>query len=154
MHILLLEPDRLLAETYRLALERAGHSVAHATTAQGAVHVADEQSPEVVVLELQLPSHNGVEFLYEFRSYPEWLGVPIVLHTYVPAAELAHAATLRQELGVVTVLYKPQTSLAQLCAAALGAASQADAVAGDVAIRSGISAMATVAAAAPTTAST
>jgi len=117
MHVLLIEPDRLQARTLVAALERAGHSVAHAVSAQGAVHAADERIPDVVVLELQLPHHNGVEFLYEFRSYPEWLQIPIVLHTFVPEVELAHAATLYTELGVVRTLYKPATSLAALCAA-------------------------------------
>lgn len=117
MHILLIEPDRLEAVTLVAALERGGHTVAHAVSAQSAVHAADQKQPDVVVLELQLPRHNGVEFLYEFRSYPEWLAVPIVLHTFVPPRELAQAATLYNELGVVRTLYKPATNLAQLCSA-------------------------------------
>ncbi len=68
MHILLIEPDRLQAASYRGALERAGHRVAHAVSAQNAVHEADAKMPYLVVLELQLPVHNGVEFMYEFRS--------------------------------------------------------------------------------------
>lgn len=99
------------------ALKGAGHTVSHVLSAQGAVHAADEQMPDVVVLELQLPRHNGVEFLYEFRSYEEWLQVPVVVYTMVPPHALAHAATLEHELGVARVLHKPTTSLAQLCAA-------------------------------------
>lgn len=128
MHILLVEPDTLQARTLTAALERDGHSVVHALSAQSAVHGADEQAPDVVVLELQLPQHNGVEFLYEFRSYPEWLHIPVVLHTFVPARELAHAATLHAELGVVRTLYKPATNLAQLCAAVRMAAVSVAAV--------------------------
>jgi CheY-like chemotaxis protein len=117
MHILLIEPDRLEAAILVAALEREGHTVAHAVSAQGAIYAADQKQPDVAVLELQLPRHNGVEFLYEFRSYPEWLGVPIVLHTFVPLRELAQLDTLRAELGVVRTLYKPATNLSQLCAA-------------------------------------
>lgn len=117
MHVLLIEPDKLQASTYRQALERSGHTVVHATSAQSAVHSADIQSPDVVVLELQMAGHNGVEFLYEFRSYHEWLHVPVVLHTFVPPPELLHTATLTHELGVVRTLYKPATDLAALCAA-------------------------------------
>ena len=117
MHVLLIEPDKVQAHVYTRALSQAGHQVAHAVSAQAAVHATDEQVPDVVLLELQLPQHNGVEFLYEFRSYPEWSQVPVVLHTFVPERELMQAATLRAELGVARVLYKPSTSLAQLCAA-------------------------------------
>ncbi|TAH32286.1 response regulator transcription factor [Candidatus Saccharibacteria bacterium] len=116
MHILLIEPDVLLAESYTRAFEAAGHSVAVARSAQTAVHTADEQQPDVVVLELQLPMHNGVEFLYEFRSYPEWLHVPVIIHSFTPPSEYDQAATLERELGVQRCLYKPETSLANLCA--------------------------------------
>jgi len=119
MHILLIEPDALQARAYAAALEQAGHTVARAAGAQSAVHAADEQAPDAAVLELQLSGHNGVEFLYEFRSYPEWLHVPVILHTFVPPDELAFAATLKSELGVRRILYKSATKLADLCAAVL-----------------------------------
>lgn len=127
MHILLIEPDALQARAIIPTLERAGHSVAHAVSAQAAVLQADRQAPDVVVLELELPRHNGVEFLYEFRSYPEWLHIPIVLHTSVPVQNLAHAATLERELGVRRVLYKPATDLTRLAAVVQAFAPDSDA---------------------------
>lgn len=117
MRVLLVEPDTILATTYKAWLERSGHTVAVAGSAQAAVHQADEAMPDVVVLELQLPRHNGVEFLYEFRSYNEWLHIPVIVHTFVPLGELNQVQILTRELGVRQLLYKPQTSLRQLEAA-------------------------------------
>ncbi len=117
MHILIVEPDALLAHTYSQALHAAGHTTTDVRTAQAAVHAADEQQPDVVVLELQLPVHNGVEFLYEFRSYPEWLHIPVLIQSFVPPHEYNHAVTLEAELGVKRFLYKPTTSLKQFVAA-------------------------------------
>lgn len=114
MHVLLIEPDAILSRIYAEALQAAGHTVAAAASAQAAVHLADERRPDVVVLELQLGHHNGVEFLYEFRSYSEWLQVPVIIHTFVPPAEFAAAAVLGGELGVSQVLHKPETTLGQL----------------------------------------
>ena len=122
MHILLVEPDKLQARAITGVLERDGHTVAPAVSAQAAVHLADEQAPHVVVLELQLPRHNGIEFLYEFRSYTEWLHIPVVLYTFVPERELEAAVALRTELGVARVLYKPTTTLVQLADAIRAAA--------------------------------
>lgn len=116
MDVLLIEPDSVEASCYIAALEMAGNHVRHVTTAQAAIQVADERVPEVVVLELQLPRHNGVEFLYEFRSYSEWLYVPVLVYSYVPPSELASSVTLRNELGVYEVLHKPGSNLAQLVA--------------------------------------
>jgi CheY-like chemotaxis protein len=114
-HILLIEPNTILARTYQRALEHAGHQIRHARGAQDAIYEADAQSPDVVVLELQLAAHDGIEFLHEFRSYPEWLHVPVVLHTYVTPAALAPVLMAMQaDMGVVAALYKPQTSLAKL----------------------------------------
>lgn len=122
MHILLIEPDTLLAATYKAALEASKHTVTWTRTAQQAVFAADEQKPSVVVLEPQMARHNGIEFLYEFKSYPEWQAIPIVILTMLPTAELEGLAVLRRDLGVAAILGKSQTSLPQLCEAVAEAA--------------------------------
>jgi DNA-binding response OmpR family regulator len=115
-HVLLIEPDRVLAEMYLRALKNRGHDVDWAPHAQGAIDLADKHMPDIVVLELQLVSHSGIEFLYEFRSYPEWQAVPAIAHTYVPPTEFAGSKLLQTELGIVDYLYKPHATLADLTA--------------------------------------
>lgn len=118
MRLLLIEPDRVLASIYQQALGAAGHEVRGAVSAQSAVFSADERTPDIVVLELQLVSHSGIEFLYEFRSYPEWQTLPVIILSQVPASEFSDSRKLlRDELGVVTYLYKPHTSLKRLVSA-------------------------------------
>lgn len=114
-HVLLIEPDALLAQTYAAAMEAAGYSVSRCALAQSGVLAADEARPDVVVLEMQLVGHSGVEFLYEFRSYADWQNVPLIVLTHVPPQEFAGSRRiLRDELGVRTYLYKPQTTLRSL----------------------------------------
>jgi CheY-like chemotaxis protein len=101
-----------LVRTYAQALQLAGHETATAATAQAAIDAADQQAPDIVVLELQLPAHDGIEFLHEFRSYPEWQTTPVIVNTYIAPQELAGAAqVLAEDLGVCATHYKPQTSL-------------------------------------------
>lgn len=115
MNILLIEPDRILARTYQGALEQAGHEVRTAATAQAAIHAADDKQPDLVVLEMQLVSHSGVEFLYEFRSYPDWQAIPVVVVSNVPPGEFADSRELlHEELGVRAYHYKPRTTLRAL----------------------------------------
>ncbi|HKU18246.1 MAG TPA: response regulator [Candidatus Saccharimonadales bacterium] len=124
MHVLLLEPNTILAKMYSRALSDAGHSVAHATGAQAAIDAADKQQPDVVVLELQLPTHSGIEFLHEFRSYPEWQQVPVIVHTLIVPPKIAVVSELlARDLGVAITLYKPQTSLRELIRAVEQASS-------------------------------
>ncbi len=113
--ILLVEPDNVLAETYSAALAGAGYEVAVAAGAQAAVSAADAVRPDLVILELQLVEHSGIEFLYEFRSYPEWQDIPVLVHTAVPPGEFEGSwQILGGELGIEVYLYKPRTSLAGL----------------------------------------
>ncbi len=116
--ILLIEPDRLLAATYQQALEAVGHQVTICAGAQAAIQAADLTRPDIIILELQLVRHSGVEFLYEFRSYLDWQTIPVVVQSYIPPAEfMGSQQLLRDELGMTAYLYKPQTSLQQLVAA-------------------------------------
>lgn len=117
MQILLIEPDRVLSRIYIHALERVGHNVIWATTAQSAISAADETTPDVVVLEMQLPSHSGAAFLYEFRTYIDWLSIPVVVHTMIPPMKLKSFEKTLDELGITECLYKPQTSLVRLVSA-------------------------------------
>lgn len=116
MHLLLIEPNPILARTYGNAFVHAGFTVSHATGAQRAIDAADKHQPDLVVLELQLSAHSGIEFLHEFRSYPEWQHIPVMVHTMIPPTSMDRGITeaLKNELGVCAVLYKPRTNLQQL----------------------------------------
>lgn len=113
--ILLIEPDRQLAQTYYEALQTEGHTVIAAAGAQTAILATDQEQPDLIILEPQLVEHSGIEFLYELRSYSEWQLTPVIIQTIIPPAEFNDAAeTLRTQLGVNRFLYKPQTNLKQL----------------------------------------
>lgn len=117
MRVLIVEPDVVLARTYVSAFTNAGYEAFTARTAQSAIDIADDHAPDVIVLELQLPGHNGVEFLYELRSYAEWQRVPIVVNTYASRSDFVRMDDAFATLGVVQVLYKPQATLTKLISA-------------------------------------
>jgi len=113
--VLILEPDKLLAEIYRRALKHAGYDALSVTSGQGAVDSADKVTPDLIILELQLPAHNGLEFLYEFRSYTDWQPVPVIVNTNIPQSNIGSTEKgLYNELGIRAWHYKPETSLSQL----------------------------------------
>lgn len=124
MQVLVVEPDRILAGAYQAAFEAAGHTVAHAVSAEGAIEKVDAELPDVIVLSSELARHNGVEFLYEFRSYADWQDVPVALLTNMPRSDLVANASLQQQLGVRSVLVRAETSNAELVHAVEQAARQ------------------------------
>lgn len=116
-HVLLIEPDVKLAAVYAAGLRAKGYSVTATMTAQDAVTAADTQRPDIVLLELQLVAHSGIEFLYEFRSYDDWDDVPVIIHSHVaPAVFEASRRLLYDRLGVRAYHYKPHTTLRNLLA--------------------------------------
>lgn len=115
MKILLIEPDHVLARTYGQALQDAGHEVVIEPTAQAAISAADADQPDLIILELQLVEHSGIEFLYELRSYSDWQAIPVIIQSQVPPAEFTdNWQLLQDELGIQAYLYKPRASLRDL----------------------------------------
>ncbi|HET8991765.1 MAG TPA: response regulator [Candidatus Saccharimonadales bacterium] len=113
--ILLIEPDRIMAGLYFNALTEAGHEVIYAPSAQTGILVADDVQPDLIILEIQLVEHSGIEFLYELRSYADWQAVPVIINSIVPPSEFQTSyELLSNELGVSAYLYKPNTKVAEL----------------------------------------
>lgn len=110
--ILLIEPDNTLATTYKAAIEHAGYTVICKRTAATSVMALDEEPIDLVVLELNMALHNGLEFLYEIRSYVDLQHIKVILHTNVRKAQID--SPVLSQLKISQYLYKPTTSLQQL----------------------------------------
>jgi CheY-like chemotaxis protein len=114
-NILLIETDHLLAKNLTKFLKKLGHHVSWQVEPQGAMDQADIKQPDVIVLDLLMANHrSGVEFLYEFRSYPEWQSLPVVIFSHVAAEDLKDCLDSMQQLNVAAYRYKPTTSLSDL----------------------------------------
>lgn len=114
MNVLLIEPDQILAREYGNALVSSQIDVRVCSDAQIAIGEVDSKLPDVVVLEVLLAGHSGIEFLHEFRSYEDWGSVPVIIHSSIPEYSFGVDKKIWDKLGVIDYFYKPQTSLAQL----------------------------------------
>jgi len=114
VNVLLIEPDKILGQTYRDALTGQNHSVDWVRSSQAAIGACDKQTPDLVIIELQLAMHNGVEFLYEFRSYKDLQTVPVIVISNVPPTLKAISTVLWDEIKIAAYHYKPLTRLADL----------------------------------------
>ena len=112
--ILLLEPDRIFANNYRRALVLGGHEVIWHNDAQAAINSVDKDVPDIIIVEPQIRGNNGIEFLYELRSYTDWKEIPVVILSLVPDYALSLSPRILEQLKIVDYLYKPQTSLEKL----------------------------------------
>lgn len=112
--ILLIETDRLIANNLTMYFTGKGHQVDWQQELQSAIDAADNHTPDIVLLDLMLCGRSGVEFLFEFRSYPDWQEVPAVLYSNISVKDLGKTTASFEDLNVAAYHYKPTTSLMQL----------------------------------------
>jgi CheY-like chemotaxis protein len=77
--VLVVEDDPSFGQTLQDILERSGYSVAHTDGTLDVPSVLQQAQPDVVLLDLKLPGHNGCEVLREIRSRDA--DVPVFLMT-------------------------------------------------------------------------
>ena len=114
MKVLLVEDDWDLGEMYSLQLKRSGHSVEWARDGQAALDLLDGQPADIIVLDILLPGSNGLNVLYELRSYDDWHELPVIILSNVPAADIGMTPKKLAELGVKAYLVKARTKPLQL----------------------------------------
>ena len=99
--VLVVEDDAELRTFYRTALAFAGYDVQEAGTGLDALSSVDRGVPDIVVLDLMLPSVNGYAVLEELAAQAITRDIPVVVVTGT-TAPLDH-------LNVPCVLRKPVT---------------------------------------------
>jgi CheY-like chemotaxis protein len=112
--VLLVEPDKILADVYRSHLEKFNYKIRVVGGVQQAIMDMDIQRPDVIILELKLANHNGYEFLYELRSYGEWQNIPVIINSMISEEEAGLNQKTKKLLGITGFLYKPKTNLGKL----------------------------------------
>lgn len=113
--LLLVEDERLLRWALRSRLQNAGHTVHDAATLAEAEEQLRRIRPQVVILDVNLPDGNGIEFLAEQR---EKLAESVVL--VMTADGSIEDAVRAMKLGAADFLSKPvdQDELLRLVATA------------------------------------
>lgn len=114
MSIIFIDNDKILAESCTKALAYSGYKTVWCQNADEAIKQADLLLPSAIILEINLKNHNGVEFLYEFRSYPEWQKVPIIIYSWLPKKSLNINPSVWRALNICEYIYKPTGTLRHL----------------------------------------
>lgn len=79
--VLVVEDEEDIAELVRYNLEAAGFSVSLATTGEQGLAMASRDLPDLVLLDLMLPSIDGLEVCRRLRSSATTASTPIIMVT-------------------------------------------------------------------------
>ena len=100
--ILVVEDDTPTREVLRDALLEAGYDVIAAEHGADALGVIDDtRTPDLILLDLNMPHIDGRSFIDCLRARPESLDTPVIVVTGTPNAPLA------RDGGPVRVVAKP-----------------------------------------------
>jgi len=103
MKLLLIEDDEHVAEVLADAFAADGHETAITHTGEEGLAYLERDRPDAVVLDVRLPTLNGVAVLRKIRSTDADLPV-IIMTGLATAGELAEV----RRLGVTEIVEKPE----------------------------------------------
>jgi DNA-binding response OmpR family regulator len=98
--VLVIEDNAELRELYRAALTSSHYKVTGAADGFKALVILDQDRPDVVVLDLDLPGVSGWDVYRDLRSHPSTATLPIIIATGQPLGDI-------DVKDLAAVLHKP-----------------------------------------------
>ncbi|GAB2518454.1 response regulator transcription factor [Lysobacter humi (ex Lee et al. 2017)] len=113
--VLMVEDEEDVAFIVRFLLERHGFGVEHVADGRAALdRIRSGPVPDLVLMDLMLPFHDGLELVERLRGTPGWAAAPVLMLT----AKSREADIVRAlELGAddyVTKPFQPEELLARI----------------------------------------
>ena len=105
MKVLIIDDDADIRTIARLSLSRVGGmDVIEAASGVEGVRKAQEEKPDVILLDMMMPAMDGLETLSALRSQPATAMTPVIFLTAKAVGEEVERMT---NLGAAGVLIKP-----------------------------------------------
>jgi signal transduction histidine kinase/DNA-binding response OmpR family regulator len=98
---LVVEDDKKAAMLVRIQLEAEGFRVLCTSSAEEALELAGDVTPDLITMDVLLPGISGWDLLARVKEHPNWANVPVVVISIV--ADRGVGASL----GAASVLLKP-----------------------------------------------
>ncbi|MEK7461097.1 MAG: response regulator [Patescibacteria group bacterium] len=111
MKILIVDDEPAVLTMYSSALKDAGHEVITANSGAEAIGQAKQNKPDVILLDIIMPSLNGFDVLTELKNNSETRAIPVFLLTNLPETTSGEKA---KQLGAAGYLVKAQIEPGEL----------------------------------------
>ena len=102
--ILIVEDNEKNMKLVRDVLQVKGYATLEAGTAEDGIRLANEQKPDLVLMDIQLPGMNGIEALGVLRADPATAKIPVIA---VTASVMQQDRKLITEAGFDAYIGKP-----------------------------------------------
>lgn len=106
--VLLVEDDVWLKELYSDAIKKHDSTeLVLVSSAEEALDAIDSHKIDLIVLDMFLPEHNGIELLHEIASYEDSSRIPVIILSAVHERDFALKKERWHHYGIKRYLYKP-----------------------------------------------
>lgn len=111
MRILVVEDQDSIRRMIEALVGARGHQVTAVSTGTKAIDVASTDPPDMVLLDLMIPGHDGFEVCRRLRSDPSTRAVPILI---ISALDDAESRAKASAAGATAYYTKPFSPIALL----------------------------------------
>lgn len=101
--IAIIEDDAVISQMYRMKFEADGFDVQVANNGRDGIELVEQFSPDIILLDLQMPVMNGIDALREIRKADRGKTVPVLVLTNLGEEE---APKSLRALGIHSYIVK------------------------------------------------
>ena len=106
--ILIIDDEEDVKDIAQMGLEMAADwNVITASTGKEGLGLAENQQPEVILLDLMMPEWDGKETLRQLKANLNTANIPVILMTAKTESAIAHELTGLDLAGVITKPFRP-----------------------------------------------
>ncbi|MBL4693813.1 response regulator [Candidatus Gracilibacteria bacterium] len=110
--IMVVEDDRLVSKIYKIKLESKGYEVITAEDGDQALSLILSEMPDLIILDILMPSKSGFEVLDSIRANEQTKEIPVIVLTEANRSEEDLQKGLSK--GANEYLVKSKSSLEQI----------------------------------------
>ncbi len=104
MTILTVDDSRTMRDMLKVALMDAGYRVIQAVDGQNGLEVLEQETPQVIITDINMPKLDGFGFIESVRRDQRYLGIPILVLTTESSPEKKNLA---RRAGATGWIVKP-----------------------------------------------
>ena len=112
--ILTVDDSATMRQMVSYTLSSAGHEVQEAASADEAIGIAQTQTFDLVIADVNMPGKTGIELVALLRAMPAFQFTPILMLTTESNAELKQAGKVAGATGWIVKPFNPETLLSLL----------------------------------------
>jgi DNA-binding response OmpR family regulator len=115
--VLLVEDDQLISRLYQKTLTHENFETQVADNGLSALELLPDFNPDIILLDIMMPTMNGIDFLGNMKMKPATANIPVIVLTNVSDSD---ATQLAVNAGASLILIKSQTEPDDVVAAIRG----------------------------------